>query len=133
MFQIRATAVFSAAHAIVIRGEREPLHGHDWRVTACLEGPELDADGLLWDFHALEADLGAVIGPWRNANLNESRTFREVNPTAEEVARVVGVGLAAALRSRLDRYPQTAWSQGLRVAYVEVTEAPGCVAVYRPG
>ncbi len=132
VFAIRVQDVFSAAHALVIQGVREPLHGHDWHITALMEGPELDPDGLLWDFHALHADLVTIIAPFRNANLNETQAFREVNPSAEEVARHIGVRLAASLRERLDRYPSTPWSRGLRVASVEVTEAPGCVAVYRP-
>src|SRR5690606_16287926 len=57
MFEISVQRTFSAAHAIVVRGRREPLHGHDWRVTIVVAGNDLDADGLLCDFHALEAAL----------------------------------------------------------------------------
>jgi 6-pyruvoyltetrahydropterin/6-carboxytetrahydropterin synthase len=135
MFAITAEAVFSAAHAIRIRGELEVLHGHDWRVTARMEGPRLDEDGLLWDFHALEADLAEVIKPFRNANLNQTAPFDQVNPTAEEVARHIGERLGSMLASRLARYPQepSAWPAGVRLAKVTVTEAPGCAAEYVPG
>lgn len=132
MFSIRVESVFSAAHALLIQGVREPLHGHDWKVTAVLEGPVLDADGLLWDFHALHADLEDVIRPFRNTNLNETQAFREIAPSAEQVAHHIGVRLTERLATRLARYPKTEWSSGVRIASVEVTEAPGCAAMHRP-
>ncbi|QYU66529.1 6-carboxytetrahydropterin synthase [Leptolyngbya sp. 15MV] len=54
MYEIDVQAEFSAAHAIRIAGIVEPLHGHNWHVTATVVGPELDADGLLCDFHTIE-------------------------------------------------------------------------------
>ena len=125
MFRVRAQAVFSAAHALVIRGEREALHGHDWRVTATVEGPGLDGDGLLIDFHALERELGAVVAPFRNANLNHTAPFDRVNPSAENVARHIGEALAA-------RLARVTSAGGARLASVTVTEAPGCEAAYEP-
>lgn len=112
---------FCAAHAIVIRGAREPVHGHNWKVTVAISGSDLDADGLLCDFHDVERELAAVLGPWRNADLNAASEFRQVNPTAECVARTIAV----ALQSRL-RLPE-----GVGVAWVRVTEAPGCAATFR--
>lgn len=132
MFTIRVETVFSAAHALVIQGVREPLHGHDWRVTVRLEGQILDADGLLWDFHALQADLEEEVRPFRNVNLNETQAFRESAPSAEGVARHIGVGLMERLATRLARYPKSEWASGIRIASVEVTEAPGCAAEFRP-
>ena len=51
MFELEVRRIFSAAHAIVIRGEREPIHGHDWQVPlgarlASLNGLIDPADGL---------------------------------------------------------------------------------------
>jgi 6-pyruvoyltetrahydropterin/6-carboxytetrahydropterin synthase len=132
MFSICVESVFSAAHALVIQGQREALHGHDWRVTATIQGPVLDEDALLWDFHALQADLAEVIAPFRNANLNEVEPFSRMNPSAEAVAAHIGKCLVSRLTSRLARYPKTEWAAGLRVASVGVTEGPGCRALYRP-
>lgn len=112
---------FCAAHAITIRGLREPIHGHNWRVRAVVAGPELDADGLLCDFHAVEAALSVVLGPWRNRNLNEVEPFTRVNPSAENVAREIREALSRALAPSL--------GVRARVARVSVTEAPGCEAV----
>jgi 6-pyruvoyltetrahydropterin/6-carboxytetrahydropterin synthase len=120
MFELTVERVFSAAHAILIGGVREPVHGHDWRVRVTVAGPELDAEDLLCDFHALEGSLDRVIAPFRNADLNRTPPFDHVNPTAEAVARHIAHGVAADL------------PPGVRLAAVALTEAPGCEAVYRP-
>lgn len=110
--------VFSAAHAIVMRGEREPLHGHDWRVTVRIGGDTLDPDGLLVDFHQVQRDLRAIVEPWHNRNLNEVEPFDSVNPTAELVAQTIGERVAETLPA------------GVRLVSVSVTEAIGCAAEY---
>lgn len=126
MFEITAEATFNAQHAITIGGEREPLHGHDWVVRATIAGPQLDREGLLCDFHAVEAALRGILGPWNHDNLNSSEAFRgrKLEPTAENVAMVVAHELARALKDTLPG--------GARVARVAVTEAPRCVATYLP-
>jgi len=110
--------VFSAAHAIVMQGQREPIHGHDWRVTVRFGGETLDGDGLLVDFHKLQHDLRAIVEPWHNRSLNEVEPFDMVNPTAELVAQTIGERLAKAL------------PHGVRLVSVRVTEAVGCAAEY---
>ena len=120
MIQLHIKTTFSAAHGILIRGEREPLHGHDWHVTIVVEGTRLDEDGLLLDFHELERSLEEVVAPFRNQNLNETAPFDEVNPTAEHVAIHLGERIATYL------------PEGVSLVSASVTEAPGCLAVYRP-
>ena len=126
-FRLELTSVFSAAHAILIRGSREPLHGHDWRVTLTIEGSTLDADGLLVDFHAVEAALKAIIAPFHNRSLNETTPFNVTNPTAELVAKYIGGGIEAWLAT-----DAAAAARGIRLAQVRITEAVGCAAVYIP-
>ncbi len=123
MHALTIHTVFSAAHAIVMRSEREPVHGHNWRVTAVVEGPTLDADGLLVDFHALEAALNAIVRPFHNNDLNRTPPFDRVNPTAEHVTKFIAESLAA-------RIDDEARSRGVRLKSVSVSEAEGCVATY---
>lgn len=130
MFEITVQSEFAAAHAITIAGVREPIHGHNWRVEVTLAGPTLDADGLLCDFHTVQGALREIIAPFHNRNLNDVTPFadaggrRGLNPSAENVARHIAdemherVGMALA---------PAAW-----IARVSVTEAPGCLATYRP-
>jgi len=116
---------FCAAHAIRIGGELEPMHGHNFRVTAELEGDRLDGEGLLCDFHAAHALLVEICAPFANVSLNGTPPFDRVNPAAELLAEHIGTALAGT-------DPGGAGG-GVRVARVRVTEAPGCAAEYRPG
>ena len=87
VFEIEINGEFCAAHSLTIAGEREPVHGHNWRVTVVVAGPRLDADGLLCDFHAVEVSLREILGPLNNRSWNEVSPFDEINPSAEEGAR----------------------------------------------
>jgi 6-pyruvoyltetrahydropterin/6-carboxytetrahydropterin synthase len=123
-YSITVRAEFAAAHALVIAGTREPLHGHNWLVLATIAGPTLDADGLLCDFHTVEDLLRELTGQFHNRNLNEIEPFTELNPSAENVARYLADELSSGLGAALAPHA--------RVESVSVTEAPGCVATYRP-
>ena len=103
-----------------MQGVREPVHGHNWRVCVVVEGAALDADGLLCDFHALEASLDRIIAPFVNRDLNLTPPFDHVNPTAEHVAMHIGRAVA-------DTLPE-----GVALRSASVTEAPGCTAIYAP-
>ncbi len=120
MFELEIRRRFSAAHAILMRGVREPVHGHDWEVTVTVSGTGLDGDGLLCDFHALERQVDAIVRPMDSRHLNETPPFDRLNPTAEHVAKFI----ADTLLPQLPR--------GVRVASVRVTEAPGCAARFIP-
>jgi 6-pyruvoyltetrahydropterin/6-carboxytetrahydropterin synthase len=126
MFELSVETTFAAAHAIVIKGDREAVHGHNWQVTVTVSGAEVDGDGLLVDFHALERVLADVTRPFRNGNLNQIPPFDRVNPTAENVARHIG----KVIEERLGG--PGAPRKVARVSAVRVTEAPGCAVVYRP-
>ena len=118
-------AEFAAAHAIVINGVREPLHGHNWRATVTLEGPRTDAEGLLCDFHLVESVLQRTVARWHNRSLNDLEPFAAgLNPSAEHVARQIADEVAAGVRGKLPA--------GVRIASVRITEAPSCAATYKP-
>ena len=120
MYQLSVKTSFSAAHALVLAGEREQVHGHDWHLTVLVESPVLDEDGLVCDFHALESALERIVAPFRNSDLNASSAFSTKNPSAENVVEFIGRALIPELPS------------GVRLARSSVTEAPGCVAHWIP-
>jgi 6-pyruvoyltetrahydropterin/6-carboxytetrahydropterin synthase len=123
MFEISVKSEFCAAHTISIAGTQEPVHGHNWRVTAAVQAETLDEDGFVCDFHLVEAALNDIIAPFVNNDLNATPPFDSLNPTAEHIAQHIGDQLAERLD---DKLPKSA-----RVAWVSITEAPGCVATYR--
>ncbi|HYE02044.1 MAG TPA: 6-carboxytetrahydropterin synthase [Phycisphaerales bacterium] len=127
MFELSIEATFCAAHSLRIGGRPEPVHGHNWHVTATLAGTGLDSDGLLVDFHVVERALASIVDPLNNADLNAHPAFASVNPSAEHVARYVATELAA----RLEAIVRGARGR-VRLARLRVTEAPGCSITYHP-
>ncbi|MSR33666.1 MAG: 6-pyruvoyl tetrahydropterin synthase family protein [Phycisphaerales bacterium] len=118
MFELRIQRTFAAAHAIVMAGVREPMHGHNWEVTVAVCGEALDADGLLCDFHLLEGAVDETIRPFMSRCLNETPPFDRDNPTAELVAQHIANKVSAHL------------PVGVRVKEVRVVEAPQCEACF---
>jgi len=124
VFDLTIEATISAAHAIVIGGQREPVHGHDWHITVTISGLALDAEGLLCDFHAAERALREVTAPFQHRTFNEVPPFDRLNPTAENIARYLAEQLGGRLRPILP--------PGAALTALRITEAPGCAATYRP-
>jgi 6-pyruvoyltetrahydropterin/6-carboxytetrahydropterin synthase len=131
MFSIEVQATFCAAHALRLPGGAcEPLHGHNFLVTARLACHELDALGTVVDFHRVERWLGAILHPWNSRNLNELEPFvARVNPSAERIAQEIGQALQKALASECATDMN---ARGLHLAEVRLTEAPGCLAIWNP-
>ena len=90
MYDITVCAAFEAAHFISgYDGKCARLHGHNWRVEAIVRGTELDTLGMLIDFKILKAELNKILDEFDHRFLNELDTFKEENPTAENLARKI--------------------------------------------
>ncbi|MCG3128222.1 MAG: hypothetical protein CHACPFDD_03099 [Phycisphaerae bacterium] len=121
MYEISVDAWFAAAHQLRLEsGRLEPLHGHNWAVRVTVRGPQLDRLGMLVDFTRLKPDVERVVAGMHDRCLNELPAFRDLNPSAENVARHVAEALA----------PLIAPPAG--IFCVEVEESPGCRARYFP-
>lgn len=120
MYELTITDHFDAAHALHgYPGECRDLHGHTWDVEVCVRGDRLDDVGIVYDFKRLKADLASVLEPFDHAYLNDVPPFDSLNPTAENLARVIYEELSARV--------------GPEVAVVEVAvwESPIAKIVYR--
>ena len=81
---------FDAAHRVVgYPGKCERLHGHTWTVEVRVTGRALDNLGMLVDFRALNQALKETLAPLDHQNLNELPAFRDLNPTAENIAKYI--------------------------------------------
>lgn len=120
MWEITQETVVAAAHQLRFApGEGERLHGHNWRIKAVLRAQELDASGWVMDFAKLGAALRALVEPYEHVLLNDVPPFDDLNPTAENLARVVADGLG----QRLD-------DSRVHVVRVEVWENDTSSATY---
>jgi 6-pyruvoyltetrahydropterin/6-carboxytetrahydropterin synthase len=117
MYTVMITGSFSAMHRVEMPdGALEPPHGHDWSVQAFFSSAELDGHGMVVDFCQAKEALDSVLQAWHHRNLNEEPAFAGTTPTAERVARHIFEQLVDAGFRQTQR--------------VEVTEAPGCRAMY---
>ena len=120
MWEISQETCVAAAHQLrYAPGEGERLHGHNWRIKAVVRAKELDKSGFVLDFNHLGKVLRDLVEPYEHVFLNEIAPFDDVNPTAENIARVVADDLAA----KID-------DARAKVARVEVWENDTCCAVY---
>jgi 6-pyruvoyltetrahydropterin/6-carboxytetrahydropterin synthase len=88
MFEVTVEDTFAAGHALRgYRGKCENPHGHNYRVRVTLAGEELDHIGLLYDFKDLKAAMGEVIDRLDHQFLNDLEPFKQLNPSAENLAR----------------------------------------------
>lgn len=121
MFEVSVSGYFAASHQLRrADGTLEPLHGHDWRVEATFAGTQLNQAGVLLDFGRVKARLDELLTTLRDRNLNDLAPFAAISPSAENLA----VHLAGQLGQNLP--------DGVCLRCIEVEEAPGCVARYRP-
>jgi len=113
---------FCAAHQVRLSETKcEELHGHNFRVLVHAEARALDATSYVLDFAVLKKAALELLAPYDHRNLNEVRPFTEWNPTAEELARFICMGLAR----RFD-------DERVRICKVEVYETENNRAEYQP-
>jgi 6-pyruvoyltetrahydropterin/6-carboxytetrahydropterin synthase len=88
MYEVTVEHSFAAGHYLRnYRGKCENPHGHNYKVRVTLRGAELDKAGLLLDFKDLKEVMKAVIDRLDHQMLNEIEPFKELNPSAENLAR----------------------------------------------
>ena len=144
--------VFCAGHFITYDGhECEPLHGHNYRAAAALEGP-LDENAYVFDFTRLKRALKAVIDrldhrmllPTKSALIRVAQSGDEIQATYRDKRYVFPLGdvvllpipnttaemlawwIARELREGLGTLPV-----GITAIEVEVDESSGQRAFYR--
>ena len=123
MFEVSVEHTFAAGHALRnYRGKCENVHGHNYRVQVIVRGEELDHTGMLADFVELKRLLRAISEPLDHIFLNDIEPFREVNPSAENIARYIWEKMTEGL----------CVDNPVEVAEVKVWETDIQSATYRP-
>lgn len=95
MFEMQVKGTFDAAHHLRgYEGKCSRLHGHTWTVELSVEGAGLDELGMLVDFRDLNRLLKDTLEPMDHQYLNDLPPFRDMNPTAENIAKYLYETLA---------------------------------------
>jgi 6-pyruvoyltetrahydropterin/6-carboxytetrahydropterin synthase len=119
MFTVSVETHFGASHQLTLPdGSKEPLHHHDWVVTANLSSDKLDSMGFVMDFCRLKAVVDKTIAEFDNAPLDSIDYFRRNNSSAENVAKYIFDKLEPKLPG------------GVELRSIRVVEEPGCSAKF---
>jgi 6-pyruvoyltetrahydropterin/6-carboxytetrahydropterin synthase len=90
MYELKIITQFGAAHQLKdTGGECENLHGHNWKIEVCIKGEHLDKNGLLVDFKIIKDETKKIIDELDHKYLNELEWFRDMNPTSENISRLI--------------------------------------------
>lgn len=122
MFEVRVEKTIAAAHRLFdYNGPCEKMHGHNYRVEVAYTGTELDRFGMLVDFTEVKKAFHSVLDELDHTYLNDLPAFRDLSPSAENIAAYIFHSLDHTQfdRAALDR--------------VSVWETPTQVATYRRG
>lgn len=99
-------------------GSKEPVHHHDWLVTADVSSEKLDNMGVVMSFQKLRAMMDAAVGDFDRGAIESAAYFQQNNPSAENVARYIYERLLTNL------------PEGVKLRNVRVVEEPGCSATF---
>jgi 6-pyruvoyltetrahydropterin/6-carboxytetrahydropterin synthase len=122
MYYVSAVQHFSAAHSLRgYQGKCENLHGHNYKVEVELKGLELTKNGMVVDFTDLRAALEKILARMDHKHLNEIKPFDRINPTAENIAKLVYEEMLLKFSAKK-----------IKGSQVVVWESEGCKATYGP-
>ena len=133
MFRVTKEIHFCYGHRLLNHaGKCRHLHGHNGTAVVTVEGPELDAMGMVVDF----GEIKRLVGRWIDDTLDHQMLLHrddpaipdlrrrgepfvelDVNPTAENIARLIC---------------EHARANGLPVTEVTLWETANSFATYRP-
>jgi len=119
MFTVSVETHFWASHRLALPdGSKEPLHQHNWAVTANISSDKLNSMGLVVDFCQLKAMLDNIAAEFDNIPLERIDYFQRNNSSAENIAKYI----YEQLRAKLPR--------GVKLENIRVVEEAGCSAKF---
>lgn len=122
MYELTVDTHFDSAHCLEgYPGKCASVHGHTWQVSATVRTDTLDDIGMSIDFKILRKALEETVIEFDHRILNEHKAFAGMNPTAENLARVI----FERLKPRLE-------GSGAAVVSVTVGEGARNRLTYRP-
>jgi len=122
MYEISVESDFDAAHYLRgYQGKCETLHGHRFKVVVTVKTGKLNDIGLGYDFTLLKKKLNEILARFDHTCLNDNPPFDTVNPSSENIARII----YRELKKKLSR-------DKVSTVGIEVWESPQSRVTYRP-
>lgn len=86
-YQLKVVTDFASAHTLRdYPGACSRMHGHNWKVELEAVATQLDEIGMGVDFKVMKQAAREVSAELDHQYLNELEPFKEINPTAENIA-----------------------------------------------
>jgi 6-pyruvoyltetrahydropterin/6-carboxytetrahydropterin synthase len=96
VFELRVQVEFPAAHHLEgYPGDCARPHGHNWKLDVFARSRQLDPIGMAMDFRQLKGAAKELVAAWDHQDLNTLEDFREINPSAEQIAKLAYDRLSA--------------------------------------
>lgn len=120
MYEVSVETTFSASHFLKdYNGKCENLHGHNWKVKVTASSANINEQGIAIDFTILKQFTENCINQFDHVHLNEIQQFKHLNPTTENIARIIFDELSKAINNN-----------SVRIKKVTVGETEGNYASY---
>ena len=120
VYEVYVKTHFSAAHSLVgYQGDCARVHGHNWIIEVFVQCQKLNEIGIGIDFRDIKEGVKGVLKGLDHFNLNELPSFKNLNPTSENIAKFLYHELAGKLNSNV-----------VKVSKIKVSETPGAGAFY---
>ena len=82
------------------KGACKRMHGHNWKVEVEVCGNKLDNIGMVIDFKEIRNMTKSVVDQLDHRFLNDLKPFKEINPTAENIAQYIHKELSVIMNDK---------------------------------
>lgn len=137
MYLLKTSASFDSAHFLSgYDGKCANLHGHRWKIEACISGELLQKSGqqrgMLLDFGDLKKAVRTLADSFDHALIYEENTLKTktVEALQEEQFRLISVPFRPTAENFARHFFEVLQEQDFPVSQVTVWETPDNCAVY---
>ena len=75
------------------------MHGHNWKVEVEVSSNVLDNIGMVLDFKDIRNSTNDIVDKLDHRFLNDLKPFKEINPTAENIAKYIFLELSKVINN----------------------------------
>jgi 6-pyruvoyltetrahydropterin/6-carboxytetrahydropterin synthase len=100
-YELKVVTEFASAHTLRdYPGACSRMHGHNWKVELEAVASSLDEVGMGIDFKAMKQAANEVGDQLDHRYLNDLEPFKQINPTAENIAAYMFREISERLNSK---------------------------------
>ena len=99
-YTLKILTDFASAHTLQnYPGACSRMHGHNWKLEVEVVAQQLDEIGMAVDFKVIRQAAKTIAAQLDHRYLNDLAPFKDINPTAENIAAYFYQALSAMLNS----------------------------------